>query len=315
MKIGIIGTGAYGISLAVNLHKNNNDIVMWTKIESEKDEIINTRYNSKVLDGVYINEDIKVTCNMEEAIKDKDIIFLVVPVQFMRTTLEEIKKYADNQIFVIASKGLLENGKYLSQEVEEILKTDKIVVIGGGTFAIDLANFDVSGLTIASKNNDLITTVSNCLRSDNIKLETSNDIIGVEICSAVKNVMAIIMGISNGLNLSETTRSMLMVNIINDIKMLINIFGGYDETILTYAGIGDIILTCTSSKSRNFTFGEMIVKNKKDAHIFLENNTVEGINTLNMIFKVLRDKNININLIDKLYKIIYEDLDVNVITQ
>jgi len=315
MKIGIIGTGAYGISLAVNLYKNNKDIVMWTKIEDEKDEIINTRYNSKTLDGIYIDEGIKVTTNMKDAVKDRDIVFLVVPVQFMKSTLEEMKGYVDNQVFVIASKGLLDGGRLLSTEVKEILETERIAVIGGGTFAIDMARFDISGLTASSYDEEVVKIVSNCLRNDNIKIQESNDTIGIEVCSSIKNVMAIIMGIANGLNLSETTKSMLMVEIINDIKMLINILGGCEETILTYAGVGDIILTCTSNKSRNFTFGEMLVKNKEEAHNFLDNNTVEGVNTLNMVYDILKDKNISINLIDKLYRIINENNDVNIITK
>ena len=311
MKVGIMGCGAYGISLAVNLVKSN-DVTMWTALEDEKNEIQNTRYNDKMLKGIYIDEKIKITTNIEE-VMNNDVIIIVVPVKFFEDTLNKMKDYVNNQTFVIASKGI-KDGYLLNEYVEKYLNTDKIGVISGGTFAIDLANFSESGLTICG-NDNVRDTLRNMINLKHIKLDESSDIKGVELVASIKNTMAILMGILNKLNVTHTTTCRVLTDIINDINKIIISLGGEANTILKYAGIGDTYLTCTSSKSRNFTFGELLVEDKEKAYQFLENNTVEGVNTLEEITKILEKNNIKIDSINKLNEIINNDKEPKIVLE
>lgn len=305
MKIGIMGCGAYGISLAVNLYKNNQ-VMLWTALEEEKDVILKTRYNDDMLKGIYIDENILVTTSIDELMTN-NIIFLVIPVKFVKDTLLKIKKLASNQIFVIASKGIVD-GLVLSDYVKQELKTDKIGILSGGTFAIDLANYSYSGLTVCG-NNEVRNVLKGIFNLDHIKLDESDDLKGVELVAAIKNTMAITMGIIDNLDVSHTTKCMVLTDIIKDLNKIVISLGGDEKTILTYAGIGDTLLTCTSNKSRNFTFGKLLVENREKAYQFLENNTVEGVNTLDEINKILKNKNINIESIIKLNAIINEEAD------
>lgn len=311
MKVGIMGCGAYGISLAVNLVKCN-DVTMWTALEDEKKVIINTRYNDKMLKGVYIDEKINVTTSIEE-IMNNDAVIIVVPVKFIEETLNKMKDYVTNQTFVIASKGIV-NGHLLNEYIERYLNTDKIGVISGGTFAIDLAKFDESGLTICG-NDEVREKLRNMINLKHIKLDETDDITGVELVASIKNTMAILMGILNKLNVSHTTTCRILTEIINDINEIIISLGGKSDTILKYAGIGDTYLTCTSNKSRNFTFGELLVEDKEKAYQFLENNTVEGVNTLEEITKILELNNIKINSITKLNEIINNGKEPKIILE
>ena len=309
MKVGIMGCGAYGISLAVNLVKCN-DITMWTALEDEKNEIISTRYNDKMLKGIYIDEKINVTTSIEE-VMNNDVVIIVVPVKFIENTLSKMKNYVTNQTFVIASKGIV-NGHLLNEYVEKYLNTDKIGVISGGTFAIDLANFSESGLTICGSN-EIRDILRNMINLDHIKLDESSDIKGVELVASIKNTMAILMGILNKLDVTITTNCRVLTDILNDINKIIISLGGESDTILKYAGIGDTYLTCTSNKSRNFTFGELLVEDKEKAYEFLENNTVEGVNTLKEITKILENNNTQIDSIIKLNEIINNDENPKII--
>lgn len=309
MKVGIMGCGAYGISLAVNLIQNN-DVTMWTALEDEKNEILNTRYNDKMLKGIYIDEKINITTSIEEVMRN-DVIILVVPVKFFEDTLKKMTNYVSNQIFVIASKGI-KDGYLLNEYAKKYLNTDKIGVISGGTFAIDLANFSESGLTICG-NDKVRDILRNMITMSHIKLDETSDIKGVELVASIKNTMAILMGILNKLDVTHTTMCRVLTDIINDINKIIISLGGESDTILKYAGIGDTYLTCTSNKSRNYTFGELLVEDKDKAYHFLENNTVEGVNTLDEITKILEKNNIEIDSINKLNGIINNGMEPSII--
>ena len=151
------------------------------------------------------------------------------------------------------------------------------------------------------------------LPNETLKLRVSKDIIGIQICGAIKNVIAIASGILMGLGYSNSTQAFLINESLHDIKDMIYYFGGNPKTILSFAGIGDLMLTCTSSKSRNFSFGYLIgsTKNRKKILKYLENNTVEGYNTLDTIYKMLKKKNINIELINCIYDIVYNEDNPN----
>lgn len=313
MKVCILGTGAFGVALGLNVYENNHDVVMWTKFEDEANYLLKHRM-SPTLPNVLLDEGINISTNLEESIKDSELIIVVVPASAVRSTMEEVKKYiTDNQHICIASKGIEQDTcKFVYDIVKEIINTDKISVISGPTFAIDVANKVPVGLSLASTNKETINITKLAIQNNHIKLRETDDIIGVEVCGSIKNVMAIASGMLNGMNMPISTQAMLVTELCNDIKYLIEDLGGYKGTIASFAGFGDILLTCTSPKSRNFTLGKLIgLKSKKKVITnYIETNTIEGLYTLKSIAKILEIKNLNLPIVNLLNNIIYNDYPV-----
>lgn len=300
-NICILGTGAYGIALAKMFHENNCHIKMWTKFLEEANILNDTRMNNKLLPGILIDSDIIITNNLEEAIKDSDIVVIAIPASFVRETLNEVKEYlTSNMIIVIASKGIdQESGLFLSEITEKFVSKENITVISGPSFAIDVVSKQPTGLSIAGISCENMNIVIKALANKYLKMVPGNDIIGVEICGAVKNVMAIASGMLDGFNANPSCNAMFLTEALHDIKDLIKELGGNDRTILSYAGFGDLLLTCTSPKSRNYTFGyKLVTENKQKVKEYRDNTTIEGLYTLDVIKKIIKDKNIDIPIID-----------------
>lgn len=308
MKIGIIGVGAYSNAMALQLYKNNKDIIMWTESDKVMANYLKDNCVKNIIPGVELPKDIKVTRNYEEACEGKDIIFILSAAAFVGSICDEINKYITKTTVVcICSKGI-ENttSEFLSDIAFKKLKTKNIAIISGPSFAVDMANNNPIGLSIASKSKKVITVIKKALQNDTLKLRETNDLIGVQICGAVKNVIALAAGMLAGMNYPESTQSFLITESIHDIKSLITKLGGNPKTILSFAGIGDLLLTCTSTKSRNFSFGYLIGSGatKEEIDKYLSETTVEGYNTLKSIYKLIRNKKIKMPIIDLIYKII-----------
>lgn len=314
MKITVLGTGAYGLALAIRLNKNiNNKIIMWTKLEEEKELINNTHMYNKVLPNINIPTNIIVTNNIEEAIKESEIIICAIPISFIENTFEEIKQYYNNQIICIATKGIEQNtNMFVSEILNNKLNTNNIAVLSGASFAIDTVSNYPIGLTIASNNKDINNTIKTIFENTNTNIEQTNDIYGTEICGAIKNVIAIGCGILNGIKVNESTKAMFITKSIKEIKEFITKLKGNEDTILTYSGIGDLILTCTSSKSRNYSYGEILATKTQEEIIEYENNTtIEGRYTLKTIQDISNSNNINLPIINTIYNIVYNKENIN----
>ena len=313
MKITILGTGAYGLALSSMFLENNCDITMWTKLEEEKNRLEKDRCNKILLPDYKISNDIKITINLKESIKDADVIVIAIPVKFVTNIIIEMKEYyKKNQHICIASKGI-EQGSclFIASIIKKHINTNKLCVISGGTFAVDMIKKVPLGLTLACKNKTTINIVKKSLQNNYLRLTISNDIFGVEMYGAIKNVIAIAGGIIDGMGYPESTKCMFITKSLNDIVNLIYEMGGNKKTILTYAGIGDLLLTCNSLKSRNYSFGKMIGE-KKDRKIideYIENTTIEGLYTLKSIYDLIHIKKIKMPIINIIYDIIYNNKD------
>lgn len=317
MNIGILGCGAYGIALAKIFSENKNNVTMWTKFEDERDALETNRENKKIFAGVKIDDGVKVTSNLKDVTLNKDIVVIATPSICFDEIAFSLKNYIKNQVVVIASKGLdEEQGLFLNDIWNKYNSSDNLCVIAGGSFAIDIANKNPIGLTIASLNKKVIEKVKRAMENDYFKFQETTDIYGVEVCSSIKNVLAIGSGILEGLGLSESTKCMFLTKSLNDVSILIKNLGGLKDTILTYAGIGDILLTCTSTKSRNYSYGKTLAtKDKEKIKYYEENNTIEGKNSLNALYKICIEKNINIDILSALYKIVFQNNDVNLLLE
>lgn len=314
MNITILGTGAYGLALSSMFLMNNCNITMWTKHEEEKKLLDTDRCNKKVLPSYQISENIKITTDMKDAIKDANVIVIAIPVKFVRDTILEFKKYyRKSQHICIASKGIEQDScLFIANIIKRHIKTKKLCVISGGTFAVDMVQGVPIGLTLASKNNSTIKIMQKTLANKNLKLQVSSDIFGVEMYGAIKNVIAIASGMIDGMNYPESTKCMFITKALNDVMNLIYYLGGNKKTILTYAGIGDLLLTCTSTKSRNYSLGKMIGEKRSKSEIddYIRNTTIEGLYTLKSIYDLIHLKGNNLPIIEILYDIVYNNGDI-----
>ncbi len=303
MKVAILGTGAYGMAICSIARSNNLEIKMWTNSEEEKDMLLKMGKSNKV--DYVIPKDIIITTDMKEAVVDSDIIMFVVPAEFTSSVAKELKKYYNNrQTVCIASKGIEQNTcLFLYDIVARKLETSNISVISGGTFASDIVKKEPCGLSLATRSKVAKERTIKALSNNYIKLRYTKDIIGTELCGAIKNVIAIASGMIDGMGYSRSTSAMFITESLNDIKNLIKTLGGNKKSILSFAGFGDLLLTSTSDNSRNYTLGKMIGegKDRKEVANYIDNTTIEGLYTLKSIKKLLRNKKIKMPIIDLIY--------------
>lgn len=307
MKISVIGTGIYSTALSLNIARNNHEITMW----SESQDLVtnfNKQHSLKPITDKTIPQNTNVTNDILEAIKDADLILLGTTSKYLRNICLNIaSNYNKNIPICIASKGI-ENDtcSFLSDIVKEILDSKYIAVISGPTFAIDLINEEPCALSLSVNNKEAEKIVRCALENPLLKIRSNNDLIGTEICGSIKNVFAIASGILEGLGYHESSKYFLITECLHDIKNLLINLNCNPKTCLSYAGIGDLMLTCSSPKSRNYSLGVIIgqKKNKAEIEQYLRENTTEGYYTLFSIQKLINTKNIKMPIIDVIYDIV-----------
>ena len=298
MNITILGSGAFGLALAKSFSKTNNKITIWSKFKSE---INNLKASYK---------EYTLTTNTEEALSNPEIIIIAIPIEFIEETLIEIKSYYKKGIFLIASKGIeTKHHQFAFQILTKTFPTIPYGILSGGTFAKDIMKDAIMGITLSTKYQIVNTKTTKALKNSTLILETSKDIIGVSICGAIKNIIAIAFGILEGSNYTESTKFLFLTEAILETKKIIKQLNGKETTILSYAGLDDIMMTSTSQESRNYTFGNLIGQNQKKEIIekYKNNTTIEGLGTTKAIYQLLKEKNINSQLINTIYKILYEN--------
>lgn len=308
MKVSIIGTGAYGLSLALMFYKNKCDITMWTKFKDEKDLLEKKRCNDLLLPKVKIPKDIKFTNDLSK-VKESNLIVIALPAGYVDDIVFELSKYYNNkQHICIATKGIEQDTcLFIDDILRKYIKTKKIAVISGPSFAVDIASNYPIGLSLGTKSKSTEKLLKKYLQNDSLKLRTTDDLIGVEVCGSIKNVIAIAAGMLDGLGSNESTKAMFITESLHDIKGLIKALGGNPKTILSFAGFGDLLLTCTSIKSRNFTYGKLIGEKSKNVKKYAETHTVEGLYTLKSIHKLINNKKVNMPIIDLIYDIVFNN--------
>lgn len=306
MKVAILGCGAYGLALASILVKNKVDVSMWSYKEEEKDSLVKSRKSDKLKD-YKIPKCINFSTDMKDVISDKDLIVIAVPTFSFESTVIELKKYiSKNQPVLIATKGIQQDTCLFLHDVFKKHCKNKIAVISGPSFAVDIVKEVPIGLSLATKHNSVDLLVRKCFENELTKFRRTNDIIGVEVCGSIKNVMAIASGMLEGMNASPSTKALFLTESMNDIKELLFALGGKKKTILSFAGFGDILMTSTSPSSRNFSFGRLIGegKSKQVINNYLKETTVEGMYTLQSIHKLVRKRNVKMPIINLIYDII-----------
>ena len=310
MKIGLLGSGAYGMALADIMSYNNHDIIMWTRSKTEKERLEKERCNEDRLPGYKIPDEIKITNSIEECVEDKDLIVIAIPAAYIDDVARLISKHVNNKAHIlIATKGIEQGtGLFVHQIIRKHIKTRNVAAISGPSFAIDIITRMPIGLAVAGKSSETVRRAIKALGNSYIKLRPSSDLRGIEACGAIKNVIAISAGMIDGLGANDSTQAMLLTEAIHDMMNILEAFHAKRKTVTTFAGLGDLLLTCTSVKSRNYRFGQLIGNGatQKEIKKYIDNTTVEGYYTLESIYQLLKNKNVSIPIIDLIYDIVIE---------
>lgn len=306
MKVGILGAGAYGLALAHILINNKIDTTIWTPNECECEKLMTTKKSDKLPDYV-ISNNLKITVCLDEVIKGIDLLVVAVPAFAFEETMKKIVKKISKRVpILIATKGIQQNTCLFLNDVLKKYCHNPSAVISGPTFASDIIKNAQIGFSLATRSKFADKVVRQAFSNETTKFRTTRDIIGIEICGSIKNVMAIASGMLAGMNVTDSTRALFLTESMNDIKELIDSLGGRKKSILSFAGFGDILMTCTSSNSRNYKFGFLIGKGAKLEEIeeYKNNTTIEGLYTLKSIHKLVKRKKVKMPIINLINDII-----------
>ena len=317
MKVTILGTGALGLALAKVISETKEvSLSMWTKFDEEKELVKTTRANDKLLPGIKINEEIEITSNLKEAIEGSTIVINCLPFIAVKSVAEELKEIYNGQYICSTTKGMdMTTFETTTEIFTKILNTDKVCALSGPSFAIEIATNSPISFVLAGKNEKAVDSIYELLKNDNICIDKSKDDIGVQICGAVKNAVAIGSGMLYGMQAADSTKAAYLSRGIKDIVKIITSLGGSQETVYTYAGVGDLILTCTSEKSRNFSCGNLLGQGYtlEQAVEKLNGKTVEGIKVIESLNNYMLEKNLDLDTIPKLYDIVFNNKELGII--
>ena len=255
-KIAVLGAGAWGTALACNAHRAGHCARLWARSPKTVEEI-NTRHtNSAYLDEMKLEEGVVATGDLDEALRDANLILFAVPAQQLAITLKQIDRLPQNTVLVTTCKGIdQETGKLPSQLVAEAFPENPVAALSGPSFAADLMRGLPTAVTVASKSISAADTVARVMSTDIFRCYSSNDVIGVELGGALKNVLALAVGATRGMQLGASAEAALIARGFAEITRLAVKLGAKPETLAGLSGLGDITLTCSSPQSRNFAYG------------------------------------------------------------
>lgn len=311
MNITVIGAGSWGIALAALLNNNGHQVKMWSK-NKEEVEIINKKHCiERYLPNFNIPENIVVYDDMELALKNAEMVVLAVPSKAVRECSKKVNKYYNNGIIVNVAKGIEESTlKRLSEVIKEENQTCEIVTLLGPSHAEEVVKMNPTAVTIASNNNEARNKVAAVFRNEYFRVYPNEDIIGVEIGGALKNIIAVCTGISDGLNLGDNAKAALITRGLAEITRLAVKMGANEQTMFGLAGLGDLVVTCGSKHSRNYRAG-LLVGQGNDLETILNkiNMVVEGINTTQSARKLGEKYGVELPIIEQANKILFEGKD------
>ncbi len=303
--ISVIGGGAWGTALAGVVSSNGSDVVIYAR-EKDAVESINTFHENKpFLPGVKLSPSLKASDNIDDAVKAK-IVLITTPSQFFRSQIRQISKHnvSPDTVFLICSKGIENESLALMSEIFEESLSNPYGILSGPTFADEVAKGIATSVSLASKHLIVAENVRKIIQRDNFRVHVNNDVIGSQICGAIKNVIAIGCGIIRGLGQGENSRAAILTIGFHEIMRVNNEMGGKMETMMEPCGIGDLVLTCSSEKSRNFSFGKALSENKVKEYLEGKVSVVEGVATAKSVVNLANNLNITLPLCEKINDII-----------
>ncbi|KRM72361.1 NAD(P)H-dependent glycerol-3-phosphate dehydrogenase [Lacticaseibacillus brantae] len=316
-KIAVLGAGSWGTVLANLLTDNGQNVYLWTHSADQAQTLTTTHMNEHYLGDFKLNPDLQITANLETAIGDASVILFVVPTNAVRSVAEQVQPFLAAQpswrpILAHAAKGL-EKGTELrvSQVIDEVIKpelTSGLVVISGPSHAEDVATHDITTLTAASTSLAAAKSIQKLFMNDYFRLYTNQDVLGVEMGAALKNVIAIGAGALHGLGYGDNTKAALLTRGLAEITRLGVKMGADPLTFIGLSGVGDLIVTGTSVHSRNWRAGNALGQGETLANVLANMGmVVEGVSTAKVVHGLAAELGVEMPISDAIYRVLYED--------
>ncbi len=313
MRIGMIGAGSWGTALALVLHDNGHEVRCWTIDEQSLEDIRLHRENKRYLPGIKIPEDIVFTSDLRLIVDDPEIIVNAVPSQVTRSALGLVKEIFEdkNQIWVSVAKGI-ENKTYLriSQVIHEVMEVpyERIGVLSGPSHAEEVARKIPTAIVSASTNLETAKIIQKAFMTPYLRVYANDDVIGVELGGALKNIIALAAGICDGAGYGDNTKAALMTRGLVEISRLGVEMGARSTTFAGLSGMGDLIVTCMSRHSRNRHVGEQIGKGRSLKEVLDEMVMVaEGVRTTESAYELAKKKKVEMPITEQIYKVLFEN--------
>jgi glycerol-3-phosphate dehydrogenase (NAD(P)+) len=314
LKIAVLGAGSWGTAIADLLGSKGFQISLWVYEKEVKDQIERFQENKLFLPGHKLSGNILPSNDLAAVVTDKNLIVIVVPSHLMRAMTEKMAGHlADGTVMVSASKGIeqkthLTMSGVIKENLPEVAE-DRLAVLSGPSFAKEVVQKMPTSVTASCKNSDCADMVQHVFATPYFRVYTSNDVVGVELGGAVKNVIAIAAGILDGLGLGLNARAALITRGMTEVRRLGLHLGANPRTFTGLAGFGDLVLTCTGNLSRNYTVGIKLGRGQKLKDILNEMHMVaEGVKTAKSVYNFSRKLKVEMPICHEIYRILYEDL-------
>ena len=313
----VLGAGAWGTALALAALRANHQVTVLTKTKHHADNVNQTGEN-EFLKGVVIPPELEFSAN-PECLHHADILLSVLPTQVTRTVIQQLEVYIQpTTAVVICSKGF-EHGQHnsptgamLSEVLREELPNQPIAVLSGPNFAIEVAKGLPAATTIASYDIELAKQLCSQLRQKYFRCYANDDVIGVQVCGSLKNVMAIACGVAHGKNLGQNAVAALITRGLAEVRRLALHLGAKEKTLLGLSAIGDMLLTCTSEKSRNMSLGIALGQGEVlDEYLVRQKSITEGYYTAQAVHKLNKQWQVNMPISNVVYSVLHEAMPVD----
>jgi glycerol-3-phosphate dehydrogenase (NAD(P)+) len=312
-RIAIIGAGAWGTALAIALgRKGTHAIQLWANEAEVVESIANRRVNERFLPGFEIPLAVEATHDLDAALAGAEIVVSIMPSQYCRALFERIADSLRPETLVVSCTKGLENGTLLrmSELIADVLRprkfTPRVGALSGPSFAKEVARGDPTAVTVASSDSELARAVQHAFNSSRFRVYTNDDVIGVELGGALKNIIAIAAGVCDGLDLGHNSVAALITRGLAEIARLVVACGGRLDTMAGLAGLGDLVLTCTGDLSRNRSVGVELGKGRKLPDIIagMHGAVAEGVFTTKAAVGLARKKNIEMPITEQMFAIL-----------
>ena len=315
MNITILGAGAWGTALGIHFAKHNHQIAMWTHNAEHAQAMQQSRENERYLPHFRLPDNLNVYADMPEALRESELVLVVTPVVGLRSSVEQLKRHGGGHLPILtACKGFeLDTGLLTFQVVQEVLpENPRIGVLSGPSFAQELAQQLPCAVCLASQNEAWLHELVQELNTNVMRLYANSDVIGVSVGGAVKNIMAIATGLSDGLNYGLNARAALVTRGLAEITRLAVAMGAHTKTMMGLAGMGDLILTCTGALSRNRKVGLGLAEGKTLHQVLKEiGHVAEGVPTIEEVHNAAAKYQIDMPITDMLYQLVRNELAAN----
>lgn len=309
-NIAIIGSGTWGVALAIHLANIGHNVKIWSFTQEETDAINNER-KCQFLPEAVIPDNVRCYTDIKQVVEGSDIILHVTPSKFVRTTIKKYEAYVTNQPIIMCAKGFEETTLCtLSDIIEQELPNSKYGIFSGPSHAEEVSLGVPTAIVIASKNKEVQELVQDTFMNEKMRVYASDDVIGVELGGALKNIIAFCAGIATEINLGDNSFAALITRGLVEITRLGEAMGGKHDTFYGLSGLGDLIVTCMSEHSRNRRAGRLIGKGYTVEQARQEiGMVIESIDNIDVAYKLAQKYNIEMPIVNSVYDVLYNNLD------